>query len=82
MEFLLSFLPYLETPDGTPIEVVLGRKLTYWQGTEEEVFETEIGAKERLKLLIDKGAIERAEIRQYVPVYAFVGKLICIWPER
>jgi hypothetical protein len=70
--FMLRFLPYLETPDGRPVQEVIGPTPPYISrhsgyGRWEELFDSLEDARERLRFLIEARVIEDAEIRRDHP---------------
>lgn len=64
--FMLRFLPYLDTRDLIGYEPKWVRR-GYGYGRWEEFFHTQREAQDRMNFLIDAGAIEDAEIYRSVP---------------
>lgn len=79
--FMLRFLPYLDTPEGDPVESVIGYRSKRLMGSFEEFFNTRAEAQKRLKFLIESGVIENAEIRQEIPGQGMMTRLLYMWPE-
>lgn len=65
--FMLRFLPYLETPDGQKVETIIGYpnpSRGYGWGRWEEFFSTVNEARDRMRFLIAAGVVEDIELRQ------------------
>jgi hypothetical protein len=64
---MLSFLPYLETPDGKEAEIAIGyrkRAGGYGYGRWEEFFRTLAEARKRMAYLIAANVVEDIELRK------------------
>lgn len=77
----LRFLPYLETPDGRPVEHTIGYdcRRGYGYGRWEEFFRTLDEARERMAYLIAAQAIEDARIGKAIPGGGFATTLVDEW---
>lgn len=67
-EFVLRFLPYLESPDGTPAADIIGHwGRGYGYGDLEEYFYSQAAAEMRCDWLHAAGVVERWEVRRFDP---------------
>ena len=82
--FIVSFLPYTESSDGTPLtNESFGHPKArgYGYGTLEEPFEREAEAVDRFRTLARSGHVERVEVRRTVPGQGQVTVPVCEWSE-
>lgn len=83
--FMLRFLPYLETPDGQKVETIIGYpnpSRGYGYGRWEEFFSTVHEARDRMRFLVDAGVVEDIELQQLVPGQGRTFRTIDSWDEK
>lgn len=83
--YMLRFLPYLETPEGRPVEEIIGyippRRRGYGYGRWEEFFRTLDEARKRMAFLISERVIEDAELRKEVKGQRMATTLVDEWQD-
>jgi len=83
--YMLTFQPYLETPDGQKAELTIGylpRRRGYGYGRWEEFFLTLPEARRRMDFLASARAIEDAEIRKEIPGGGMMTTLVDAWRDE